>query len=226
MQQTTVPAPPAPPGVVIQQPDGRVIRLGGGSGPSEVYEAAVNQRRELRRTREELEEQRQQLSNELQDPMVSGANRAGLEARIQQIDQRILTIDQEIAKADARVAETAGIPGAIVETPEPPRTGPPDEVFAIPIVFTIFVLAPISIAYARRLWKRAGTAAAQIPHALVERFTRLEQNVDAMAIEIERISEGQRFMTKLFADGGRALGQGAAQPVDVAAREAVGERRE
>ena len=30
--------------------------------------------------------------------------------------------------------------------------------------------------------------------------TRLEQAVDAMAIEVERITEGQRFMTKLLAE--------------------------
>ena len=30
--------------------------------------------------------------------------------------------------------------------------------------------------------------------------TRLEQAVDAMAIEIERITEGQRFMTRLLAE--------------------------
>jgi hypothetical protein len=30
-----------------------------------------------------------------------------------------------------------------------------------------------------------------------DRFARLEQAVDAIAVEVERISEGQRFLTKL-----------------------------
>ena len=33
-----------------------------------------------------------------------------------------------------------------------------------------------------------------------ERFARLEQAVEAIALEVERISEGQRFTTKLLAD--------------------------
>jgi len=34
--------------------------------------------------------------------------------------------------------------------------------------------------------------------------SRLEQAVDAMAIEVERITEGQRFMTRLLAERGAA----------------------
>jgi hypothetical protein len=33
-----------------------------------------------------------------------------------------------------------------------------------------------------------------------ERMTRLEQAVESIAVEVERISEGQRFTTKLLAD--------------------------
>jgi hypothetical protein len=35
---------------------------------------------------------------------------------------------------------------------------------------------------------------------IVERLARLENSVDAAAVEVERISEGQRFTTKLLAD--------------------------
>jgi hypothetical protein len=33
----------------------------------------------------------------------------------------------------------------------------------------------------------------------------LQQAVDAIAIEVERLSEGQRFTTKLLADGARGI---------------------
>ena len=36
-----------------------------------------------------------------------------------------------------------------------------------------------------------------------ERLSRLEQAVDAIALEIERISEGQRFTTKLLSEQAR-----------------------
>ena len=36
-----------------------------------------------------------------------------------------------------------------------------------------------------------------------ERLSRLEQAVDAIAVEVERISEGQRFTTRLLSDQAR-----------------------
>jgi hypothetical protein len=35
---------------------------------------------------------------------------------------------------------------------------------------------------------------------LDERLSRMEQAIDAMAVEMERVSEGQRFTSKLLAD--------------------------
>ena len=40
------------------------------------------------------------------------------------------------------------------------------------------------------------------PGALADRLTHLEHSLDAAAIEIERIGEGQRFMTRLFTENG------------------------
>ena len=39
---------------------------------------------------------------------------------------------------------------------------------------------------------------------LNERLARMEQAIDAMAVETERISEGQRFTTKLLSERGSA----------------------
>ena len=38
---------------------------------------------------------------------------------------------------------------------------------------------------------------------LDERLARMEQAIDAMAVEMERVAEGQRFTSRLLADGGR-----------------------
>ena len=51
-------------------------------------------------------------------------------------------------------------------------------------------------------------AGAAEPDDFTDRLKNLEQSVDAVAIEIERIGEGQRFMT-------RVLGDRAAQPLPV-----------
>jgi hypothetical protein len=91
------------------------------------------------------------------------------------------------------------------------------------------------------LWRgapRRDAAQPQTSLADSQRLERLEQAMDAIAIEIERISEGQRFVTKVLAErparaagdgqqaGGdqgslRALGAGAIEPVHVAERQPV-----
>ena len=75
----------------------------------------------------------------------------------------------------------------------------------------------------RRIWRQGGSAIAAAPRDLTDRLTHLEQSVDAIAIEVERIGEGQRFMTRLFTENGasRAPGEGAAAPIDVKAQEAA-----
>ena len=40
----------------------------------------------------------------------------------------------------------------------------------------------------------------QLPTEIMQRFERMEQSLDAIAVEVERISEGQRFTTKLLSD--------------------------
>lgn len=37
-------------------------------------------------------------------------------------------------------------------------------------------------------------------HQIAERLEHMERAIDAMAVEVERISEGQRFTTKLLSD--------------------------
>lgn len=46
--------------------------------------------------------------------------------------------------------------------------------------------------------------AAPMAGELMSRLDRMEQAIDAIAVEVERISEGQRFTTKLLSDRGPA----------------------
>ena len=54
---------------------------------------------------------------------------------------------------------------------------------------------------------------------LYDRFNRVDQAIDAIAIEVERIGEGQRYLTRSIAEQQRALGAGAAEPVRASERE-------
>src|SRR5258708_23335372 len=65
---------------------------------------------------------------------------------------------------------------------------------------------------ARRIWRRGAAVVTSFPRELSERLDRLDQAVDAIALEVERIGEGQRFVTRVMSEGGKAIGSGAAPP--------------
>lgn len=74
--------------------------------------------------------------------------------------------------------------------------------FLIPITAIIMAgLYPVLRAYAKKLERSA--SATGIPPEVTARLERIEQAVDAIAVEVERISEGQRFTTKLLSDSSR-----------------------
>lgn len=233
MQAATQAPPPSPPPlpgapvapvgqapVVAPTPTPMVIERIGTAGPGEVYRAVRAERTELRQQLGSLEEKRLAIARRLREGKVDGADRVGLEARITELDQRISVLDQEVARADAQVARAAAVPGATEPRPEPPRNGPPEEVMVFGGLVSLALVLPISIAYARRIVRggRSSTAAATASPDMSDHFTRIEEAVEAIAIEVERIGEGQRYMT-------RVLGAGPAEPVGIRAREGVLERR-
>ncbi len=63
---------------------------------------------------------------------------------------------------------------------------------------TAVVLFPLARAVARRIEGKSPIP--QIAPATDARLERIEHAVEAIAVEVERISEGQRFTTKLLAD--------------------------
>jgi hypothetical protein len=64
---------------------------------------------------------------------------------------------------------------------------------------SMVVLIPLVLAFARRLWHRGG------PRQSFDledspRLQRMEQAIESIAVEVERIGEAQRFTTKLLTD--------------------------
>ena len=59
------------------------------------------------------------------------------------------------------------------------------------------IFTPIAKAYARRIEKRDEL---KPQRAIDDRLIAIEQAIESVAVEVERISEGQRFTTKLLAD--------------------------
>jgi hypothetical protein len=61
------------------------------------------------------------------------------------------------------------------------------------------IFAPLARAAARRM-DRNNENALQTTHNLAPQIARLQDSVDAMAMEVERITEAQRFQSKLLAE--------------------------
>jgi hypothetical protein len=71
-----------------------------------------------------------------------------------------------------------------------------DLAYGMYAMFAVMVIGwPLARAWGRRLER--GAASASLSPAMGEQLQRIEQAVDAMALEVERISEAQRYLTKL-----------------------------
>jgi len=218
---TLLPSPSAQPTGAIALPSGQVVRVG---SPAAVLEAYRNQRSELRNQLERLENQRENITDQLQvEPgaaPLSDADKKGLEQRLGTIDQRIAEVEKQITVADANVAQAAAVPGSVLPPPpRPPQQGPPEEFWVLSGIFMFVVALPLTIAYARRIWRRSVGTVSALPQEIYDRFNRLDQAVDAIAIEVERVGEGQRYLTRVHADQQRALGAGPAERVEAVERE-------
>ena len=78
-----------------------------------------------------------------------------------------------------------------------------DEDIVIPIAGMLMIIVlsigvPLVIGLIRR-WDREAKFPRPHPDSSA-RLERIEQAIDAMAVEVERIAEGQRFVTRLMSD--------------------------
>ena len=197
-------APPAP-----GAPPGAFVLVEGAPGvPAQRINIPLNLEDVgwLRARREELRDQlsaatdrRESITDELEG--TTGGNRAGLEQQLAQIDQRIVQLTSEITQTEQLLTSAPTTFLAATEPPLPPRDDFNDSWVVVPIVITMFVLFPLVLAKARRIWK--GTPTARVAPVDNTRLERIEQAVESIAIEVERVSEGQRFVTKLLSDTSR-----------------------
>lgn len=204
---TNVQQPPPPPPAVPSQS----APAAQAPTAAEMYEAMQNQKNVLDDQLSDLQNTRMEISTRLRSSEVVGTDRTGLEARLTQVDARIAMLDAQIAVADQQLALAAAQPGAIIERP-PDLEGERIELVGILGALFMFVcVLPLSVAYARRIWKRYAVTVS-LPSELTDRLTTIERGVEAVSIELERVGEGQRFVTQLLAS--RERPQPAALPRD------------
>lgn len=208
LQPASAPAAPAPP-PVPQQPVG--VTTGLDAAPlslkpltSADVDALKAKRSELSRQLTSVQGRRDDVAKELL--RTDGPGAKGLEQRLAVMDERIVQLERDIA---ANGRELARAPGELVsEEATAERYGPfsSGELTAISIVSIVMVWGPLAWAAARVMIKRSNQPKPS-PQLLesTARLERIEQAVDAMSIEVERISEGQRFVTQLMSSKAPAL---------------------
>jgi hypothetical protein len=218
--QATPPAPSAPtPVVVIQGPAGSQPTTLPIPRTTRDIDALKARRDELSNQLQSVDGRRSRLLSQLKQTGDPTAIK-GLEARLSLLDARQLQLETDIAQTGQQLSSASA--GTIATTSPPFRGGFSDkQVMALSVLSIIFIFFPLAIGVARAIWRRSARPAVP-PAALTEtaqRLAQIESSVDAIAIEVERISEGQRFVTKLLSDGQAApmLGSGQRSPEAVRA---------
>lgn len=204
--QTSTPAPNAPPTLQAPGSPAQVPAVVTSTGVVLTTPTTRSELSALRSQRSEMSDQltsaanrREGLAKDLTSAEASA--RPGIQARIDQLDQRILQLESDI-EVSGRLLITGQ--GTVQGDPSPFnfRRDVDMNLTAVSVIFTIFVLMPIAVTIARLVWRRGSrpAGAPQLERENADRLARLETSVDAIAIEMERVSEGQRFVTKLLAE--------------------------
>jgi hypothetical protein len=121
------------------------------------------------------------------------------QARLAAQDAKTGTATPAIVGTDAgHTATTAPAPGYDSNNIIPPQAVDISLAFFLMIAFCV-VGFPLARAFARRMDRKTEFKSVAGPD-LTPQIRQLQESVDAMAIEMERISEGQRFTAKLLAD--------------------------
>jgi len=201
-----------------------------------------SQVRELRIELTGLQAQWDGLHSQLNAMLKNNPARPGVRQQWADVGVRIAQIKGEIAYREARIAQKQGVPVGTTTTPVGSFIRSIDPDIAVPMSAVLFMVLglPVSIAWARRIMRGKPQGAAPLPHDFNGRLENIERAIDTVAIEVERISEGQRFVTKIFAQrpietsagassaeppvgapGPKALGAGPIEPISIPQRERV-----
>ncbi len=163
----------------------------------------------------------------LTSQLTSGTSKAAENAITDQIE----SAQERLSSLQRQMDQALGMPIAAPELAMPPMPRSndviPHEAVQMTQMFfvTVAVIAigiPLARAFGRWLDRRGTVQVASKAPDFDPRFDRLEQAIEAIAIEVERVSEGQRFTNKLMGEArGLPAPNALAQWPGGAAKEAV-----
>lgn len=185
--------------------------------------------RELNDELQTAAERRNSVAGRLREMDVDA--RPGYIERLAALDKRILTIENELtiaaqqlaaAPASALATSSAVQPQSAEAIAARAASQVANDLVPIVAIISVFFLAPLAITISRFIWKRSSPRERSAPAVDVgtqQRLDQLQQCVDTIAIEVERISENQRYVTRLLSE--RQVGPGAAEAIPAVKREPV-----
>ena len=199
--QPAAPAPPSPSATATTLAPPAPV---GAATAREMYEAMQAQRRVVENQLNGALSDRRSIAERLRAGNATGADAAGLEARLKVLDSRILELQGQLARAETQEAAAAGLPGATAESPQQREEDLLEGALVVGTILTFIFAIPMSIAWARRIWRKHAVTIV-LPPELTQRLDAIERSVETTAIEVERIGEGQRFVTQLMAKRAEGL---------------------
>ena len=166
----------------------------------EVRQAQEQAQQELREARQEVRDAQQEhrdAQQQLREARTAD-QRGAAEQAVFGAQQQMRVAEIELRKLEARTRSAPVV--YTTEAPRLPEPKIPGEVVDMAMGFfitcaVIIVGWPLSRAFGRRLERSVATPVVQ--GDVTQQLERIEQAVDAIAIEVERISESQRFLAKL-----------------------------
>ena len=172
--------------------------------------------------REQVREQVQQAREHAQQMREAAQQQREAAQAVREAEQAAREAAQEAARAAREAGQDVRVfpppspqEPIVIHTPRGPWDGPPGipgEVVDIVGMLTfgtaaVLILRPLMRAFANR-FERRGAPPAALPPEVSAQMQRLEQAIEAVAIEVERISEGQRYTTKLLSERAGKTGVG------------------
>jgi hypothetical protein len=189
-------------------------------------EGLISQRAELQAQLRMLSDRRAELAQQVRDAGSDLATRSGPEARLKTLDEQIVRVESQLEVSNEAIA-AGKAKGLDIHQDVPPPAAPfpvMPELPQLPQIFTevqepgwkyfgrrVFgdgailasIVVPLILLGVLLYWRISRSLKHQMAHLMAMQAQRLEdiqRSVDTMAVEVERVSEGQRFVTKVVGD--------------------------
>lgn len=164
----------------------------------------MNQIFALQQSTQEL---RDQIRQSVQDQIRTAQGQNGRQVVVTTPDGKVVTVTNqgpqgiEVGPGNTNSITAAEARDLIRGMDVPPRAQGLGFAFLLTIGAMV-IFTPIARALARMIDRRSQVP--QVPAQVTAQLTQLTQAVDSIAIEVERISEGQRFTTRLLSEQQKA----------------------